>query len=56
MFGEKCHFRHEFRQFSKLHKHFYLVHIKALPLFSQEILDESFKKDSDKEDNDNEDK
>jgi hypothetical protein len=49
MYGERCHFRHEFRQFSKLHKHFYLVHIKAMPFYAQEILEESRSKDNEKE-------
>ncbi len=49
MYGERCHFRHEFRQFNKLHKHFYLVHIKAMTFYAPEILVDSHKKDFEKE-------
>ena len=45
--GSRCHYRHdEHRPFSKIHKHFYLVHIKALPCRASDIIDESHGPDS----------
>ena len=41
MFGERCHFRHEFRSFNKIHRHFYIAHAAALRLTAEEILNES---------------
>ena len=38
MFGERCHFRHEFRSFTKIHRHFYIAHAAALRLTAEEIL------------------
>lgn len=41
MRGERCHFRHEFRSFTKIHRHFYMAHFAALRLTAEEILAES---------------
>ena len=41
MYGHRCHFRHEFRSFTKIHRHYYMCHMAALRLTSGEILDES---------------
>jgi hypothetical protein len=41
VYGPECHFRHEFRSFNKIHRHYYMCHIQALPIVSEEILTES---------------
>ena len=41
MRGERCHFRHEFRSFTKIHRHFYIAHSTALRITAEEILQES---------------
>lgn len=41
MYGHRCHFRHEFRSFQKIHRHFYMCHLAALRVSSKEIIDES---------------
>lgn len=38
MYGERCHFRHDYRNFSKIHRHFYIAHAAALRLTAEEIL------------------
>lgn len=30
-YGTRCHFRHEFRSFTKIHRHYYMCQIAALP-------------------------
>ena len=40
-FGDKCHFRHDFRALSRLHRHFHMAHLNALRFTAQEILVES---------------
>ena len=29
-YGKRCHFRHEYRSFKKIHRHYYMVHLAAL--------------------------
>lgn len=41
MYGDRCHFRHEFRTFIKIHRHFYLAHVAALRITADEILADS---------------
>jgi hypothetical protein len=41
MYGDRCHFRHEFRSFNKIHRHFYTAHYSALRVTAHEILSES---------------
>jgi hypothetical protein len=41
MYGDRCHFRHEFRSFAKIHRHFYTAHYAALRVTAHEILAES---------------
>lgn len=41
MYGDRCHFRHEFRTFIKIHRHFYMAHVAALRVTADEILAES---------------
>lgn len=41
MYGDRCHFRHEFRTFSKIHRHFYMAHVAALRVTADEILADS---------------
>ena len=40
-FGSRCHFRHEYRSFVKVHKVFYMAHTSALRLTAEEILTEA---------------
>ena len=39
-FGKRCHFRHDHRTFTKIHKAFYMSHACALRLTAEEILAE----------------
>lgn len=39
MYGDRCHFRHEFRSFTKIHRHFYMAHAAALRMTAVEILE-----------------
>jgi hypothetical protein len=41
IFGDRCHFRHDFRSFDKIHRHFYMIHIAALRLTAEELLEDS---------------
>lgn len=41
MYGERCHFRHEYRTFNKIHRHFYIAHAASLRITAEEILAES---------------
>ena len=40
-YGKRCHFRHEYRSFKKIHRHFYMAHLAALSLTSQDMLSDS---------------
>jgi len=37
----RCHFRHEYRTFKKIHRHYYIVHLAALNLTYEDILSDS---------------
>lgn len=39
--GFKCHFRHDFKSFDKIHRVFYSAHAEALRFTHEEILQES---------------
>ena len=40
-YGKRCHFRHEYRSFTKIHRHYYMAHLCALRHNHCEILSES---------------
>ena len=40
-YGKRCIFRHEFRSFTKLHRHYYMVHLAAVSLTHHDILSEA---------------
>ena len=40
-YGKRCHFRHEYRSFSKIHRHFYMAHLCALRHSNADMLSES---------------
>ena len=40
-YGKRCHFRHEYRSFTKIHRHYYMAHLCALRHNHCEILAES---------------
>ena len=37
-YGKRCHFRHEYRSFKKIHRHFYIAHLAALTITSDDML------------------
>ena len=40
-YGKRCTFRHEFRTFKKLHRHYYMDHLAALSSTHFDILDQA---------------
>ena len=40
-YGKRCHFRHEYRSFTKIHRHYYMAHLCALGYNHREMLEES---------------
>ena len=40
-YGKRCHFRHEYRSFKKIHRHYYMAHMSALSITSEQMLSES---------------
>ena len=40
-YGKRCTFRHEFRSFKKLHRHYYISHLAALTGTHIDLLDQA---------------
>lgn len=40
-YGKRCHFRHEYRSFKKIHRHFYMAHLAAISLSHEDVLADS---------------
>ena len=40
-YGKRCHFRHEYRSFKKIHRHFYQSHLAALTHRYLDVLSDS---------------
>ena len=40
-YGKRCHFRHEYRSFQKIHRHYYMAHLCAFSHSHSELLEAS---------------
>lgn len=45
LYGKRCHFRHEYRTFKKIHRHHYMAHLAAMNITFEDIITESKQKD-----------
>ena len=38
-YGKRCHFRHEYRSFKKIHRHYYMAHLAAMSITYEDVLE-----------------